>query len=553
MLQELTIQNYTIIDHLHIDFHAGFSVITGETGAGKSIILGAISLLTGNRADPKALRKADKKCIVEAVFNIQDNPHQAFFDENDIESDGQECILRREIQPSGKSRAFINDTPVSLQQMREITEHLIDIHSQHQNLLLQQEDFQLQVLDTVAQDQPLLQQYDEAYQTLRKAERQLAEEQQKLETARQQEEFLRFQHTELTQARLSDGEEEQLEEAVNTLSHAEEIKESLYQAAEQLDNEQGVITRLKLIDSHVAHISAVYPALQQLPERIEALLIEAKDIREELQTHLNKVDFNPEELDQMQLRLDQLQTLKAKYKVASVAELIAIHSQLTEQISHLDDSEAHLDDLQKAVTQSKAACVKLAKSLTQQRQQAAKTVEQHLANDLKELGMPKVKFQVELTSLPEQLSAHGADSIRFLFSANNTALQPISQIASGGEIARVMLCLKALLTNAQHQPTIIFDEIDTGVSGAIAERMALIMQQMGQQERQVMAITHLPQIAARGQHHYLVLKTETADGTTSQMKELETDERIQAVAQMLSGVNVTAAAVQQAKELLQQQ
>lgn len=550
MLTELTIQNYTIIDSLNVNFHNGFSVITGETGAGKSIILGAIGLLTGNRADPKTLRNPEKKCIVEAIFDIRQNPLLDFFQTNEIDTDGEECILRREILPSGKSRSFINDTPVGLSQMKELTAHLIDIHSQHQNLLLETEDFQLSVLDTVANNQELLVRYRTAYANMKQAEQQLNAAKQEIEATREQEDFLRFQFNELSNAHLQEGEEDDLIESINTLSHSEEIKEGLYHASQLLSSEQGVVSQLKQIDVHLDRVSSVYPALSELPERINSLLIESKDISSEVSAHLEKIDFDPAELDKMQIRLDQLQSLKQKYKVDTIGELITQLSTLNTQLSALTDSSAHLEDLESAVADSKKECLAIAFNLTKLRQDAARMVEERMKKDLQALGMPKVQFQVQLSPILSGLSSKGSDAVEYLFSANNTTLLPISQIASGGEIARVMLCLKALLSETHGQPTIIFDEIDTGVSGAIAERMAFIMDNMGKAGRQVISITHLPQIAARGLHHYRVEKHDTADGTNSNMKELNKEERIHELAQMLSGVNITEAATLQAQELL---
>ena len=550
MLTELTIQNYTIIDSLNVNFHNGFSVITGETGAGKSIILGAIGLLTGNRADPKTLRNPEKKCIVEAIFDIRQNPLLDFFQTNEIDTDGEECILRREILPSGKSRSFINDTPVGLSQMKELTAHLIDIHSQHQNLLLETEDFQLSVLDTVANNQELLTRYHTAYANMKQAEQQLNAAKQEIEATREQEDFLRFQFNELSNAHLQEGEEDDLIESINTLSHSEEIKEGLYHASQLLSSEQGVVSQLKQVDVHLDRVSSVYPALSELPERINSLLIESKDISSEVSAHLEKIDFDPAELDKMQIRLDQLQSLKQKYKVDTIGELITQLSTLNTQLSALTDSSAHLEDLESAVADSKKECLTIASNLTKLRQDAARMVEERMKKDLQALGMPKVQFQVQLSPILSGLSPKGSDAVEYLFSANNTTLLPISQIASGGEIARVMLCLKALLSETHGQPTIIFDEIDTGVSGAIAERMAFIMDNMGKAGRQVISITHLPQIAARGLHHYRVEKHDTADGTNSNMKELNKEERIHELAQMLSGVNITEAATLQAQELL---
>lgn len=550
MLKQLYIKNFTLIDELNIQMHPGFSVITGETGAGKSIILGAIGLLLGNRADSKSIKAGRDRCVIEAHFDLSKYDMQQFFTDNDIDEDLSDTIIRRELTAAGKSRAFINDTPVSLTKMRELGEQLVDIHSQHQNLLLQKEDFQLNVVDIIAQDEKQRKNYEAAYNQYKQANQKLNALKAEIEKNRENEDFLRFQFKELDEAQLQNGEQEELEQEYEMLSHSEDIKTALYQADNHLSGDDGnIIERLKQTSEQLANIKEVYPEVTELLERIDSSYIELKDIAQEVNGLTDHVEFDPARLETINERLDKLNSLQQKFHVRDLGELIETYLQLKEQLSHIDHSDEDVEALEQEVTQLLEKAQKQAKELTAIRTKAAKKVEEEMKQRLIPLGIPNVRFSISLTEKP--LSHDGGDKVSFLFSANkSTPLQPVTQVASGGEIARVMLSLKAMISGAVKLPTIIFDEIDTGVSGKIAEKMAQIMVEMGNHERQVLSITHLPQIAAMGSHHYKVSKEETDKGTISRMTELSQQERVQEIAQMLSGSDVSEAALANAKELL---
>ena len=550
MLSQLYIKNFTLIDELDMKFHSGFSVITGETGAGKSIILGAIGLLLGQRADSKSVKMGADRCVIEAHFNLSRYGMEDFFEQNEIDYDAEDTIIRRELTAAGKSRAFINDIPVALSMLKELGERLVDVHSQHQNLLLNKQDFQLSVVDVIAQDSKELEDYGRTftqYQNLKKEEQRLREE---IEQGRQSVDFMQFQFDELTNARLEDGEQEELEQRSETMSHSEDIKTALYEAETALSgDENGVVGNLKRAVSALQGIERVYPDVAELSERLNSCYIELKDAAGEVSGKLEDVDFDPAELETVNTRLDRIYELEKKYKVDSIAELLAIQEELGRKLSNIENSDEALADLQQQVESAmKEACTK-ADVLTKKRQKAAEAIEKQMQSRLVPLGMPHVRFQIVVEKEP--LSRNGQDKVSFLFSANtSTPLQPVAQVASGGEIARVMLSLKAMISGAVKLPTIIFDEIDTGVSGKIAEQMAQIMAEMGRNERQVISITHLPQIAALGTTHYKVYKEETPQGTTSHMQMLTQDERVSEIAQMLSGSDVSEAAIQNAKQLL---
>lgn len=550
MLKQLYIKNFTLIDELNISLYPGFSVITGETGAGKSIILGAIGLLLGNRADSKAIKAGRDRCVIEAHFDLSRYGMQKFFDDNDIDYDADDTIIRRELTAAGKSRAFINDTPVPLTRMRELGEQLVDIHSQHQNLLLQKEDFQLNVVDIIAQDADQLKVYQKEYYAYRKAKELLEELKAEIAKNRENEEFMRFQHKELDDANLQKGELEQLEQEAETLSHSEDIKTALFEADNALSGEDdSILDKLKNATHQLENICDVYPSMADVAGRMQSSYIELKDIAQEISSSVDHVEFDPNRLDAINTRLDKLYTLQQKFHVETVTELIATRDRIAEQLSHIDNGDEDIEEKEKEVAALLAKAEKQAALLTSIRQKSAKTIEKEMKGRLIPLGIPNVRFEIAFAEKP--LSGNGADKVSFLFSANkSTQLQPVSQVASGGEIARVMLSLKAMISGAVKLPTIIFDEIDTGVSGKIAEKMADIMEEMGLQNRQVLSITHLPQIAAKGSHHYKVLKEETENGTISHMKELNNQERIEEIAQMLSGSDITQAALANAKELL---
>ena len=550
MLRKLFIKNYALIDHLDIELYPGFSVITGETGAGKSIILGAIGLLLGQRADSKSIKAGAEKCIIEAHFDLSRYPMQDFFEENEIEQDSEDTIIRRELTATGKSRAFINDTPVGLSQLKELGEQLVDVHSQHQNLLLQKQDFQLSVVDIIANDSRELTAYQQTYSQLQTAQSQLQTMKDDIERNRQSQDFLQFQYEELENARLKEGEQEELEQQSETMEHAEDIKTALYEADNALYSEQtGAVSQVRTAKNALSGISKVMPKTAELAERLESCRIELKDIADEVSAMLEDTDFNPSELDRINSRLDRIYELEKKYHADTVEELISQRDELRQKLNNIENSDETLAELEAKCQQLRAKSQQQADALTKLRLKAGKEIEQQLRQRLVPLGMPNVRFEVNIQK--GELGKNGQDAVAFLFSANtSTPLQPVAQVASGGEIARVMLSLKAMISGAVKLPTIIFDEIDTGVSGKIAEKMADIMQEMGQTERQVISITHLPQIASKGSHHYRVSKEESANGTISQMQELETNERVTEIAQMLSGSDVSEAAIANAKQLL---
>lgn len=553
MLKKLDIRNFTLIDHLEMTLYPGFSVITGETGAGKSIVIGAIGLLLGNRADAKQVKRGCDKCIIEATFDLSiyhSDVLKDFFEDNDLDYEPEECLLRREVNASGKSRAFINDTPVTLALMRELGEQLIDVHSQHQNLLLSKEDFQLNVVDIIARDRQQLADYRSAFAEYRSAQRRLEELREQIATSRDNEDFLRFQQKELSEANLASGEQEQLEQEAELMSHAEDIKRALHEADYGLSGDDtGIVNLTRSIATQLRSVADVYPEAQELAERLESCFVELKDISQEIASKVDDVEYDPQRFNLITQRLDTIYTLQQKFHVQTVDELLDRLNGINAQLDNIDNSDEELQELERSVEKLHAVCVEKAAVLTGMRRKSATMVEQELSKLLVPLGIPKVRFKVEVS--PADLSTNGADKVMFLFSANSsTDMQPVSQVASGGEIARVMLSLKAMISKAIGLPTIIFDEIDTGVSGRVAEQMAHIMRDMGKANRQVICITHLPQIAAAGSTHYKVAKQETEQGTVSTMTQLSDEQRITEIAQMLSGSDVSQAAVDNAKSLL---
>lgn len=553
MLQSLYIRNYALIDTLDIRFDRGFSVITGETGAGKSIILGAIGLLLGQRADNRAIKNGTERCVVEARFITTGYQLEPFFEANDLEYDGEECILRREVAASGKSRGFINDTPASLAQMKELGERLIDVHSQHRNLLLNKEGFQLDVIDLIAQNATVRAAYKKAFSAYRECDRKLKELCEAAERNKADEDYLRFQLEQLEGAKLRDGEQEELEQEAELLTHAEEIKEGLYKAEKALTTEeQGALPALKESLNALRNLCDVYPACTELSERIENCYIELKDIGQEVSRHGEKVEFNPKRLEAINERLDRIYSLQQKHKATTVGELLDIATACRKRLNDIESSDERIAQFAAEKEKLRHQVTASAAELTARRKQAAKEIERQMKARLMPLGMPNVRFEVELTPAGEP-NVNGMDEVAFLFSANkNSTPQNVASIASGGEIARVMLSLKALMAGAMNLPTIIFDEIDTGVSGEMAEKMARIMQEMGKNGRQVISITHLPQIASLGAAHYKVYKKETEEGTTSYLRKLTEEERVEEIAHMLSGSTLTEAAVNNAKALLGQ-
>lgn len=550
MLTSLHISNYALIEHLDLDLRSGFSVITGETGAGKSIILGALGLLQGARADAKAIKAGAAKCVVEGHFAVEGLGVEPLLQAADIDIEDHTVIIRREITASGKSRTFINDTPANLGVLREVSACLIDIHSQHQNLLLTRETFLLDTLDCVAQNNEMLKAYVEAFRAHTAAERELARLREDAQRNQADQEFMAFQLSQIDEAAFFEGEQEELEEESATLSHAEEIKTAFYQTTGALQNDEADVSNaLRVAAQALESVSQYVAEAGGLAERLESVRIEVEDVLSDVERAADNIEFNPERLAFIDERLSTLYTLQKKHRVESITELQAIADELRIRLDEIENADEHIAIAEKTVAQTRKALQKLGDALTESRKEAAHEVEKKLIEQLHELGMPNAKLLFEF-SLKKHPDATGFDSLRFLFSANkNISPQDVAQTASGGEIARLMLSLKALIAQKKNLPTIIFDEIDTGVSGNMAERMGRVMQLMGQRA-QVICITHLPQIAALGLDHYRVHKQETETGTSSHISPLSSDERVQEVAVMLSGAQITDAAMANARELL---
>ena len=556
MLSHLTINNYVLIESLDIDLAAGFSVMTGETGAGKSIILGALGLLMGQRADTGSIMPGAAKCTVEGIFNIEGYDLQAVFEENELDYEPAECILRREVAASGKSRAFINDSPVNVTALRQIALRLLDIHSQHSNLLLDNPAFQLSIVDTVAGHQDLLSQYRDCYAQIVEAKRQLKELEENLAKRQSDEDYLRFQLEQLDEFKPQPDEDEELKQLQSALSHAEDIKVALSGVDALLNGDDsdgvGAIEALRRSSQALQQIANVYPAIEDYLSRLESVVIEVKDIVGDINGLAEDVEYNPARLQEVTERLDTLYSLEQKHHVDSSDELIALAEDIRSQLSLLADSEENIDELRKQISMHTEQAKKLAENLSGGRKKAAKQVEKLVAEALVAMDMPAAKFNAEVVKA-EELLPSGMDNVSFLFSANKSmSARPLADIASGGEMSRVMLALKALTSKQMHLPTIIFDEIDTGVSGKVASSMAQIMAQMSSEAgQQVLAITHLPQIAAKGNAHYFVYKEDEGGRTLTHIKQLDHEGRITELAHMLSGTTVTEAAKENARQLLQ--
>lgn len=550
MLQHLTIQHYALIEHLDIDFHEGFSVITGQTGAGKSIILGALNLLLGGRADAKAIQTGEKKCMVEASFAIEKLNIESFFANNDIDYDAHDCIIRREVLQSGKSRAFINDTPVSAAKLKELGSSLIDIHSQHQNLLIRNEHFLINTLDIMAAQPQLVSGYKCLYGQCRQAEYALSQLQQRAAKGHTDQEFMQFQLKQIDDAQLQEEEQQSLEAEQQILSHAEDIKQGLFTARNLLTNEDSSISQqIRLAIDALESITENFENASGLADRLKSTRIELDDIEAELETEADRVEYDPTRLGFVEERLNIIYELEQKHNVTSIKELLSIAEKLRVDLDAIENVDEDIKRQTAEVARIKALRDKTAAQLTASRKKAANTMQQELIEALHVLGMPNVQMEMEITPRTEP-DATGADKVTFLFSANkNVPKQDVSAIASGGEIARLMLALKALIAKRASLPTIVFDEIDTGVSGTMAERMAQVMQQIAQ-TCQVICITHLPQIAALGSYHFRVYKEDNGDSTRSHIIQLNNEERVEEIAHMLSGETITEAAINNARALL---
>jgi DNA repair protein RecN (Recombination protein N) len=550
MLQTLIIQNYALISRLEIDFPSRFSVITGETGAGKSILLGALSLILGQRADAKSIKQNETRCLVEGVFNISSYHLESLFSEKGWEYDANQCVLRREIWTSGKSRAFINDSPVGLNDLKELGAFLIDIHSQHQNLLLGDNQFQLQVLDVLAKNKELKNEYLSVYREYTRIEKEIDALKKRIQIRKTEEDYLRFQFNQLHEARLQSGEQELLEQEAETLSNIEEIKNGLLRLDQFFSFEiTGIVPALKESLKQIQSLRKVYSPFDPMAERIETAYLDLKDLATDIQTTQEHLEYNPERLQAIDNRLHTIYSLQQKHRLQSIDDLIELRDSLNRQIQEIDHSGEILEQLEKKSAQLYEQTTTLAGKLSQKRTEAAQTLENQLVKTVGALGMPNIRFSVTITR-KALVDSNGWDQVTYLFSANkNMTLKPVSQTASGGEISRLMLGIKSLIAGAMALPEIIFDEIDTGVSGEIADKTGDIMHQMGK-TMQVIAISHLPQIAAKGETQYLVYKEENNNLSETRIRRLTYEERIKEIAQLLSGATLTTVAIENAKELL---
>ena len=549
MLTRLSISNYALIDKLVVDFHVGLNSVTGETGAGKSIILGALGLILGNRADLSVLKDKDEKCIVEGIFEIGNYRLNSFFEVNDLDYD-KTTIIRREITPNGKTRAFINDTPVNLKTLQELGLSLIDIHSQHQNLELGNQKFQLNLVDTVSGSAYVLAEYQRLFGDFKKYSKQLQEVKEKSEKAQADLDYFQFQFNQLDEASLRIGEQEELESELEVLTHAEEIKSSFQNIQNLLDDERfSVIQNLKESHKVMQKIQGYISESPELANRLESSMLELKDIMDEVETLSDKIEYNPARIEQINDRLNIIFGLQQKHHVGTEAELIQLKDSFEGKINTVTGYENEIKQLEKQLKSCHKELELKAAELTVVRKKVFPDIIKSIISDLQNMGMPKSKFEIQQSTLPEFTSL-GKDSISFLFSANSD-VEPaeISKIASGGEMSRFMLAIKNLLRNSKSLPTVIFDEIDSGVSGEIALKMGTIIKSFSS-TTQIINITHLPQIAAKGDAHFVVYKYESGGKTFTSIKQLSDNERVQELAKMVGGENVTDSILKTAKELM---
>ncbi len=547
MLKHLHIENYVLIKSLNLDFQNGFSVVTGQTGAGKSIILGALNLALGAKADTKAIFEGEKKCIIEAEFDIEGYGLEEFFDDNDIDY-SHICIIRREITDTGKSRSFLNDTPVLVSVLKQLGGKLIDIHSQHSTLLLESNAFQLGIVDSVAGDSEILERYKSQYEYYQSVCRSLIEKTEEASNAKSNADYIQFQYNQLKECNLRDGEQQELEGRINTLEHVSDIKESLERSISALDSDEGILSAMHTLQSALEDIASFGNSFEELLHRVTSCQIELKDIYEEIERKNNDVEMDPAELESMQERMSLIYTLLQKHKVRTVEELIEIRDSLALQLGQIDNFDEEIEVLTKEKAAIYDDLLKMAKEISKMRVSVAPAIEKQVMETLAALGMPNSVFKVEITKTAD-ITPTGTDIVQMLISSNKTKPQPIQNSASGGEISRVMLSLKAIIASNSNLPTLVFDEIDTGVSGLVASQMGAILQKMSD-GMQVICITHLPQVAAKGEHHYKVFKDENTNPVQTYVKLLDAEERVGEIAAMLSGEGVTEAAINNAKELL---
>lgn len=549
MLCNLVVENYALISKLEIEFRKGLTIITGETGAGKSILLGALSLILGKRADTNILYDKNKKCIVEGTFDIKPYDFNRFFDENGIDYEGL-TVVRREISSAGKSRAFINDTPVNLEKLTEFGLKLIDIHSQHQNLNLTDSLFQMKVLDSFARSHSQLKAYTNVFDAYQAVEREYKTLRDEAAKSKSELDYLQFQLSQLEEAKLKEGEQEELEQELETLNHAEEIKSGLNTALALLQQENtSVLLQLKECFAALNKISRFLHGKENLSARIDSAYIELKDVAAEIESLNNQISFEPDSLNRVNERLNVIYNLEKKHKTGNLKELLDLRNSLREKVNSIASYDVHLESVQKQVNAAIEDLKQSASKLSASRNKAIGPFEKNITGMLREVGIPNAEFRIRFEPDGEFMP-NGSDKIMFLFTANkNMPLQDIARVASGGEISRLMLCIKSLMVDSIGLPTIIFDEIDTGVSGEIAERVGNIINRMAE-KMQIINITHLPQVASKGEHHYLVYKTDEGKSTVTRMKLLTPDERHIEIAKMLSGEEITPAALENAKALL---
>ena len=549
MIKQLHISNYALIDKLDIGFDDGLTIITGETGAGKSIILGALSLILGERADAKAIRDASLKTAVEATFDITGYTLDTFFNDNDIDWDEHECLLRRELSPNGRSRAFINDTPVALNILRELSTRLLDIHSQHSNMLLSQPAFQLSILDSIADNGDLLENYRQKYQQYREAERQLLETRQAIEKMRQNEDYIRFQLDQLQAMQLQPDEDQELEALQSKLSNITELKEALWSVENELDSEENsILMRLTTVAQRLEDAERNLTDVEGMAQRVRSALIELKDIAQGVTSIVDTLNDDPAELARVDDRLNSIYTLLRKHNAQDVNALIAIQRDYERQLGALEHNDDIIEELTARVNACKEAASEIASQLSAKRHEAASRFGKDLLSLAMPLGMKNIAFDVAFNTT--DLSANGTDSVEFMMAFNkNQRPMPVKDTASGGEISRVMLCIKTIIARHMQLPSIIFDEVDTGVSGDVANMIGEMMADISR-TIQVIAITHLPQVAANGDHHLRVFKTDTDVETLTRVEQLNSDEHIMEVARMLSGKDLNQAAIDNAKSLI---
>jgi len=550
VLKSLSIKNYALIDSLDIDFSGGLNILTGETGAGKSILLGAIGMIIGQRADSSVLRDKSEKCTSEGIFDIRNYGMQSFFDENELDYEDV-TILRREITPQGKSRAFINDTPVNVKVLHDLGLKLIDIHSQHQNLELNEKNYQLRMVDLVAGNMEILKNYTSAYKSFLSLQENLNKSLLLAEQSKKDLDYYEFQHTQLSDAKLVEKEQSELELLLEEMTHAEEIKSVFGQAYQFIiGDERSVLSLLKENLTNIEKLGLVLPEAEQIFKRLKTVYIELKDIAEESSVIEDRTENNPEQIEQVNRRLDLIYSLQQKHRVTTVAELLQIQADFEAKIQLVSSYDREIEQLQLKIQNQKGTLVELAGKISLKRKAVTPSIENKVIDVLRNVGIPNAAFQLKFGNLKD-FSSFGLDEVSFMFSANkNQELQEIGKIASGGEMSRLMLAIKTLITDARSLPTIIFDEIDSGISGEVALKMGQILEQMSGTV-QVLNITHLPQIAAKGNHHYKVYKFDLNEQTFTSIKKLTAQERVEEIAQMLSGENFSATALETAKELLQ--